>query len=139
MQVGSSLHLECRIHGCQHPAPSWRHAGYPLEPDELEATPSDESIKVTKEASDDYSSHTKELEVDGSNRTILPSDGGRLLVDLSPPSPVASVVSVTRHDVTPRHSGIYTCTSTCTAPVNVTVHVLRGKYLKIIKMVEINI
>lgn len=42
--------------------------------------------------------------------------------------PYMTIVSVTRKGVTPQHSGIYTCTSTCTPPVNVTVHVLRGMY-----------
>lgn len=41
-------------------------------------------------------------------------------------SPVAELLLAHSH-ATPAHSGTYTCTSTCTKPINVTVHVLRGK------------
>ncbi|XP_071532437.1 hemicentin-1-like [Panulirus ornatus] len=43
-------------------------------------------------------------------------------------TPIARLTLAHPH-AAPSHSGSYSCTSTCTAPVNVTVHVLRGEEL----------
>lgn len=53
-----------------------------------------------------------------SNTYDLASDNGT--------TPIARLTLAHPH-ATPAHSGSYSCTSTCTAPVNVTVHVLRGE------------
>ncbi|CAL4063318.1 unnamed protein product [Meganyctiphanes norvegica] len=44
------------------------------------------------------------------------------------PRPVAEL-TMKKSPATGQDSGIYTCTSTCTPPINVTVHVLRGEEL----------
>ena len=38
VQLGSTLHLECRIAGCENPAPTWTHEGYQLPTKEITET-----------------------------------------------------------------------------------------------------
>ena len=43
-----------------------------------------------------------------------------------------SKLKLSHSSATADHSGVYLCTSTCTSPVNVTVHVLRGKMVSVV-------
>ena len=35
------------------------------------------------------------------------------------------------------NSGVYTCTNTCTAPINLTLHVLMGEYSRFLKEITV--
>ena len=57
----------------------------------------------------------------------------------STPKPIVSRLALSRPNANARHSGNYTCTSKCTPPINVSVHVLRGKLTNIIYKFSISI
>ena len=147
VQEGSQLKLQCRIQGCPHADPYWTRDGQRLEnlPKLVLPTPVPPTTKpipaYTNEsmprggllAPDEVSVAKRSAETNPQVKSEPGKDTKNLTMSEEPndfedssAGPVA-VANLTRSDVTTKHSGIYICASTCTLPVNVTVHVVRGK------------
>ena len=129
VQLGSSLHLQCRIFHCEHPILTWSHSGYKLLAHEVSEEYVLKKDLTTVEHSDSLSESDSE-----SNTTSYEARNTSYTDEYSTNSPAqeeedeeaVAVLTLERNDVKAIHSGIYTCKSTCTPPVNVTVHVLIG-------------
>ncbi|XP_047500867.1 hemicentin-2-like [Penaeus chinensis] len=135
LKVGSRVVLLCEVQGCPYPAlPTWYKGQEVLEDTEVEEG------AVLPPLSTPFRPPTSSPEPVAEN---MPSPSGRqdapqatddAAVSTSPtpsstttPTPVGLPIAravLTRPRASPAHAGVYTCTSTCTAPINLTLHVL---------------
>jgi len=138
VQEGSELKLECRIQGCPHADPYWTRDGQTLLRDYNRGPPLvGRKNAVLRSDGDQHklvdlpittftlrSNKTKRSKTPRVSQSTTISNNRADLTGSST-APIA-VANITRLDVTTDHSGVYMCASTCTLPVNVTVHVVRG-------------
>ncbi|XP_042881033.1 hemicentin-2-like [Penaeus japonicus] len=135
LKVGSRVVLLCEVQGCSYPAlPTWYRGQEVLEDTEVEEgavlpplstpipppTPSPQPLAenpLSPSVPPDPSQPTDDTAASATpSATTTPTPVGL---------PIARAI-LTRPRASPAHAGVYTCTSTCTAPVNLTLHVLVG-------------
>ncbi|XP_064080084.1 hemicentin-2-like [Macrobrachium nipponense] len=154
LKVGSRVVLVCEVFGCPYPAsPAWYKGhklqeGTEIEEGRVQATSAQPS--VTASATLLPESHSSPAEDVGHHHSPTKSalfkypyfpqvENSSLSTELSTspspppttgaPTPVGlpiATATLTRPKASSTHSGVYTCTNTCTDPVNLTLHVLIG-------------
>ncbi|KAK7080044.1 hypothetical protein SK128_014486 [Halocaridina rubra] len=149
LKAGSRVVLVCEVSGCPYPAlPSW-YKGHELQdgidiveghlqtstagstfdhsisvsPTNLPSTIRNENYRSSQQSTtvdDEKTAVDSSSELMTSPDTMTSSSSG-ISIEL----PVVTA-TLTRPKASAKHSGVYTCTNTCTDPVNITLHVLTG-------------
>ncbi|CAL4070906.1 unnamed protein product, partial [Meganyctiphanes norvegica] len=131
LKVGSYVHIICEVKGCPSPSkPQW-YKGQQLQTESIVDENYIKASTTTATTTEYLSTALSRLESEEMNHPS-PSPGVSLPPVLSTvittdaessALPVARV-TLTRPRAQAAHSGLYTCTNTCTDPVNLTLHVL---------------
>ncbi|XP_071541480.1 uncharacterized protein [Panulirus ornatus] len=148
LKEGSQVVLVCEVRGCPYPAlPTWYRArqvqqGTELYEGQVEGSASPTATTTTTSDPPPHSTTTTtttqhphlNLNIISftSARPSTSEPGPAALTSTLPtttPTPIGlpiARVTLTRPKASSAHSGLYTCTNTCTEPVNLTLHVLTG-------------
>ncbi|XP_068232374.1 zwei Ig domain protein zig-8-like [Palaemon carinicauda] len=151
LKAGSRVVLVCKVYGCPYPAlPSW-YKGYQLqegtetEEGRIERTSESTTVTPTKappsssssspyeslypfsaEKSNYFENHYISLEQESSTSSTTPTTVVSTSMSPTPVGLPVATVTLIRPKALSSHSGVYTCTNTCTHPINLTLHVITG-------------
>ncbi|XP_053636344.2 limbic system-associated membrane protein-like [Cherax quadricarinatus] len=139
LKEGSRVVLVCEIKGCPYPAfPTWYRGQQVQEGTEVyegHVKAGTEPTSTSIQTSTTTQATSRDIQIQATN--LSPSYvAGQSLVTSTPattitttPTPIGlpiARITLIRPRASAAHSGVYTCTSTCTPPVNLTLHVLIG-------------